>query len=116
MPSISVTCESPALRSKASRDAYEKDLLEPDAWREYVSSVEGFGLHAKLDAWQNNASRVYELDLSPLSSEARERLKTDLRAIIEQLIKEQEKGREAHKAVVAVIKDERVDVGKDLKR
>src|SRR5215207_10104468 len=39
VPSIRVTCERPALRSKASRDAYEKDLLEPTMNRRRAATI-----------------------------------------------------------------------------
>jgi hypothetical protein len=91
-----------------------KELLEPDAWREYASHVRGFGLDDKLHAWQERATNYFEVDLSPLSSEAREGLKTGLRAIIDDLIKEWEKAGKTYRDVIVVIKDEREDVNKEL--
>lgn len=91
-----------------------KDLLEPEAWREYASHVQGFGLDAKLRTWENEATNYFEVDLAPLSSEARENLKTLLRAIVDDLIKELKEAGKTYKDVVVVIEDEREGVDKEL--
>ena len=91
-----------------------KDLLEPDAWREYASHVQGFGLDDKLRTWESEATNYFEVDLSPLSSEARENLKTLLRAIVDDLIKELKEAGKTYKDVVVVIEDEREGVDKEL--
>jgi hypothetical protein len=91
-----------------------KELLEPDAWREYASHVQGFDLDDKLRTWEGEATNYFEVDLSPLSSEARENLKTLLRAIIDDLIKELKEAGKTYKDVVVVVEDERESVDKEL--
>jgi hypothetical protein len=92
----------------------KEDLVEHKAWDDFGDNVERFALDAKVRTWQDDATNYFGVDLSPLSSDHRERLKTGLRQIIENLIKELKDAGQTYRDVKTVIEDERDDVEEEL--
>jgi hypothetical protein len=64
---------------------------------------------------QVKASNYFEVDLSKLNSDAREQLKSGLKAVIDNLIEEYKRAEKDYREVQTVIDDEREDVDEELK-
>jgi hypothetical protein len=93
----------------------KEDLLETNYWNDYARYVEGYGLEAKLRTWQTKATNYFEVDISKLPAESRERLKTGLRAVIDNLVDEMNKAGVNYRDIVRVVDDEREDLEDELK-
>lgn len=85
-------------------------LVEHHEWERNASILNGYGLDTKLRAWHESTTNFFHADLSRLPSKVRDEVKVLLRAIIEQLIKEQDTARKAHEAVQSLVEEEREDV------
>jgi hypothetical protein len=84
-----------------------RELVEHETWIQYATSLDGYGLDSKLRDWQTKATNYFDADLSRLSSDARERVKKGLRAIIDDYIKAMAATGDTHKEVRRVVGDER---------
>jgi hypothetical protein len=92
-----------------------EDLVEHEARDDWGDNIERYGLDAKVRTWQDLATNYFGVDLSPLSEEARERLKKGLRAVIDDLVEKLEKAGKSYRDVRDVIENQRQDVRNELK-
>jgi len=87
-----------------------EEFLESDAWRKIADDVQGYGLDAKVREWQYFATNYFGVDLGTLSDDVRERLKRDLRYVIEDLVETHKGVEKGYRDVVDVVKNMRRDV------
>jgi hypothetical protein len=93
----------------------KEQLIEHREWEQYATYIEGYGLDAKLRDWHQHATNYFGVDLSAIKNEkAREELRTGLREIVEQLLKELKVAEEAGKTIEKLIEEERDDVAEEL--
>jgi len=92
----------------------KEQLIEHREWEQYANYIEGYGLDSKLRAWHQDGTNYFGVDLDDLKPETRDRLKTGLRQIIEQLLKELKVAEEAAKTIEKLVEDEREDVEDEL--
>ncbi len=93
----------------------QRELVEHEDWDRYASSIDRYALDAKLRDWHTKATNLFEVDLSHLSNDARERLKTGLRAVLEDLVEEYETAEKDYRQLKTETRDERKQVEDELR-
>lgn len=89
---------------------YKDQLLEGGTWRDYANKVRGLSLDAHIREWQEKASGLFEVDLSPIPRDKREEIRNGLRYDIENLIKEMEQAQKEYKDTQRLLEEGRKDL------
>lgn len=92
----------------------QRELTEHEDWVRYASTIDNYALDVKLREWQTKADHTFDIDVSRLPDEARKQLKDNLRAVIDDLIRQYEIAAKDDREVKRVTHEERNQVEREL--